>query len=133
MDGRLVRFLGKFSLEPAVSEKALTEFLSKNASTIPSDYLDFIRYSNGGEGPIGNNYLSLWQVEDIVKMNEEYETDLYAPGYLIFGSDGGGSAFAFDKKDGAIVSFQFIGMLVDDKPILMGKTFAEFLEALCIK
>jgi len=45
-------------------------------------------------------------------MNKSYGVNDYAPGLFLFGSDGGGEAFAFDARSDAkpIVSVPFIGM-----------------------
>jgi hypothetical protein len=100
---------------------------------LPDDYLEFIHESNGGEGTIGEmHYLSLWEIEELTKLNKDYDTEIYAPGYFIFGSDGGGTAYAFDKTNGNIVSFQFIGMLMEDEPQLWGNSFTAFLENLSV-
>jgi hypothetical protein len=80
--------------------------------SLPSDYLDFLRQHNGGEGFIGDNYIIFWRAEELVDFNREYEVDKYAPGILLFGSDGGGEGYGFDTQtDGMpIVSVPFIGM-----------------------
>ena len=57
-------------------------------------------------------------------------SDEFAPGYFIFGSNLGGTAYAFNKENGAIVSFEFILMFIDDEPLLIGSNFDEFLDSL---
>ena len=44
--------------------------------------------------------------------NREYEVEKYAPGILLFGSDGGGDGYGFDTRsaDMPIVCVPFIGM-----------------------
>ena len=83
---------------------------------LPQFYIDFLMNHNGGEGFVGNNYLVLWQAEDIVRYNEEYEVSKYAPGILFFGSNGGGEGYAFDcrKAYRPIVRVPFIGMSLND-------------------
>jgi hypothetical protein len=53
---------------------------------------------NGGEGFIGENYLRAWPVEDLIQSNKDYRVDEAAPGLFLFGSSGGGEAFAFDTR-----------------------------------
>lgn len=80
---------------------------------LPADYVDFLRKSNGGEGFIGENaYLILWPVEQLLEMNSAYQTQEYAPGLLLIGSDGGGEAIAFDTNspEFPVVSVPFVGM-----------------------
>jgi len=99
---------------------------------LPADYVEFLHRANGGEGFIGGNaYVILWRVEELAQMNADYEVRAYAPGLLMFGSDGGGEAFAFDTRSDAapIVSVPFVGMDVSlARP--MGRTFSEFLHQL---
>ncbi|MCW3466433.1 SMI1/KNR4 family protein [Chitinophaga nivalis] len=116
---------------PPVDPNVLTVFLSQIDFTPPVDYIDFIKQYNGAEGKIGNNqYLKLWGVEELIDLNKDYEVDLYAAGYFIFGSNLGGTAYAFNKKESSIVTFEFIGMLMDDEAIFCGANFLEFLKYL---
>ena len=62
----------------------------------PEDYLEFLKWSNGGEGYIGKNYVSLWKVEDLEVLNREYRIQTYlSKGYLGIGTDGGGICYGF--------------------------------------
>jgi hypothetical protein len=64
-------------------------------------------------------------------MNKAYQVAEYAPGLFLFGSDGGGEAFAFDTRTEAkpIVSVPFVGMeLKLARPL--GSNFKAFLEEL---
>lgn len=99
---------------------------------LPLEYVEFLKRLNGGEGFIGKSaYVILWPVDEIVSMNQAYEVQKYAPGLLIFGSDGGGEAFGFDARspECPVVQVPFVGMTWDlARP--MGATFDEFLERL---
>ncbi|WP_429045083.1 SMI1/KNR4 family protein [Chitinophaga sp. W3I9] len=82
----------------------LVPAVNPNEFTPPADYLDFIKKYNGPERAIGNNQnLKLWGIEELVKLNTYYEVDRYAPDYFIFGSDVGGTAYAFNKQNSSIV------------------------------
>ena len=62
----------------------------------PEDYLEFLKWSNGGEGYIRKNYVSLWKVEDLEVLNREYQIQTYlSKGYLGIGTDGGGICYGF--------------------------------------
>ena len=79
----------------------------------PEDYVTFLRFANGGEGFLGDNQpLILWPVEELALRNDGYHVRDYAPGLLIFGSNGGGDAYGFDTRspDWPIVELPFIGM-----------------------
>ena len=66
----------------------------------------------GGEGFLGANYIIFWKAEELSSLNREYEVDKYAPGILLFGSDGGGEGYGFDTQYAAmpVVRVPFIGM-----------------------
>ncbi|UEP38553.1 SMI1/KNR4 family protein [Burkholderia ambifaria] len=102
------------------SNQAVSDLISLIEIALPDDYLAFLKEHNGGEGFIDNDYLMLWRAEDIIAFNKEYEVVEYAPGLLLFGSNGGGEAYAFDTRDSSmrIVQVPFIGMsLADIRPI----------------
>ncbi len=62
----------------------------------PDDYLEFLKWSNGGEGCIGENYISFWKVEDLAALNAEYQIQKYlSEKFLGIGTDGGGICYGF--------------------------------------
>ena len=109
----------------------INAFSSQSGVNLPQDYTAFLRQSNGGEGLIGpNSYLILWSVEELVSLNEAYQVNEYAPGLLLFGSDGGGDAYAFNTKEcNHIVRVPFVGMDVSAVEQL-ADDFGGFLETL---
>lgn len=96
---------------------------------LPEDFVRFLQRMNGGEGMVGEIYLSLWQVEDLLRRNKAYRADEAAPGFLIFGSDGADEAFGFDLRSPtkSIVCLPFIGMDWENA-IPIAPTFTEFLD-----
>ncbi|HWV14979.1 MAG TPA: SMI1/KNR4 family protein, partial [Cellvibrio sp.] len=97
------------------SDFALQEFCSSLHFSLPNDYVEFLRRSDGGEGFVNDNYLILWKLGELKVFNEEYEVDEYAPGIFLFGSNGGGEGYGFDLRSETmkIVSIPFIGMDLD--------------------
>ena len=50
---------------------------------------EFMLGSNGGEGNIGSQYLSLWKIEDLMQLNKEYQIQKYlSKKSLVIGTDG---------------------------------------------
>ena len=99
---------------------------------LPEDYVEFLRLSNGGEGPIGEHgYARFWRVEELVERNEAYEVSERVPGLFLFGSDGGNEAFAFDTRKSPMlfVEVPFILMIYEDI-IHMSYDFEAFLKVL---
>ena len=111
------------------SEEAISS-LKCMCERLPEEYIEFLRTSNGAEGFIGNGYLSMWSAEDVVSLNQKYRVQEFAPGLLLFASDGGGTGYGFDCRTSnalPIVDVTFVGLSFDES-IPRGNTFGEFLE-----
>jgi hypothetical protein len=80
---------------------------------IPASYEAYVE-ANGAvqcfthdEGPPG--VVALWPLEELTGNNAGYGLELYAPGFVAFGSDGGGELLCFDGS-GAVFMLPAIGM-----------------------
>lgn len=106
------KLLAKFNGNPPTSASSIQKFEAEAGLSLPVDYAQFLQQADGGEGFIGNAYVILWRVGELLEMNKAYQVADYAPGLFLFGSDGGGEAFAFDthSEDKPIVSVPFVGM-----------------------
>ena len=71
------------------------------------DQIGFIEPHTLHDGDPG--YMSLWPLGDIARLNEDYNVAAFAPGFLCFGSNGGGELLAFDAA-GRICHLPAIGM-----------------------
>jgi hypothetical protein len=90
------KFYRNDSCDRNVIEKTETELMK----VFPKDYVEFLLWSNGGEGEIGENYLSLWRCEDIAQLNEDYSIQKYlTENFVAFGTNGGGECYAFDYSE----------------------------------
>jgi cell wall assembly regulator SMI1 len=121
-----------FTLNPGVSADALDTVMQALNLELPEDYRQFLRASNGGEGFLGPNYVMLWKAEQLDALNMGYNVACSAPGLLLFGSDGGGEAYAFDTRTTpwAVVQVPFVGMDDPDVAISLGRNFTEFLQTM---
>jgi hypothetical protein len=114
----------------ANKDDALRACLTLNLNP-PSDYLAALYFTNGGEGFIQQSYFRLYSIEELLSFNEAYQVKRFAPGLVIFGSNGSGEAFGFDTRQDPIeiVQIPFIPMDFQyAKPL--GKNFVGFLHAL---
>lgn len=122
--------LGSFNRNGSVPRQSVEQVEAEAGFGFDPDYVSFLTETDGGEGHIGaNSYVILWRVAELLEMNEAYEVAEYAPGLFLFGSDGGGEAYGFDRKSGRVVSVPFVGM----DPSLateIASGFRGFLEAL---
>jgi hypothetical protein len=123
--------LAKFNANPPATPSLIQQLESDTGLRLPEEYIDFLQQANGGEGFIGNSYLILWLAEELLEMNKAYEVEEYDPGLFLFGSDGGGEAYAFDTRMDSkpIVSVPFVGMELQ-LARFMASNFREFLEKL---
>lgn len=104
--------LENWKLNSRITKDVFHGVVTSLGMSLPADYVQFLQEHNGGEGFIGDNYLILWRAEEIPQFNREYEVDKYAPGIILFGSDGGGEGYGFDSREKGmpIVRVPFIGM-----------------------
>jgi hypothetical protein len=121
-----------FNLRTPASAAEIGELQTQLPAGISSDYLEFLLIGNGGCGEVGSgDYAMFWGSDEILKFNLEYETNTHAPGLILFGSNGGLEAFAFDSSHGTVTIgiVPFVGLsLVEYRP--MAQSFCEFLELL---
>lgn len=114
-----------------VLNKTIVDVQSKLNCNFPEGYVEFMENSNGAAGFIGGSYLLLWKIEEIIPLNNAAGVDEFVPGFILFGSDGGGEAYAFDTRDDItkLVQVPFVGMEYKEA-IILGETFFDFLNYL---
>lgn len=131
MDTHIQQYLKSLELNKPADPNVVRKVEDQLGFQFPEEYVKFLLHSNGGEGPIGDNYLQLWGVEELIEDNEAYSVEEFAPGLWIIGSDGGDTAYCLDtrSKEMPFVSMPFIGMDLDEVESC-GSTFKEFLDFL---
>lgn len=76
----------------------------------PSEYLAYLEKGSDVASTKGEpGFFQLWHPDEVEELNESYRVAEYAPGFLGFGSDGGGEMLAFDAA-GAVFKIPFVGM-----------------------
>jgi hypothetical protein len=120
---------GEFSLNGPADELELEAAEKQFGKALPEDFKAFLLEHDGGEGFLGEHYFVLWRVCELVPFNRDYEVADYAPGLIVFGSDGGGEGYGFDTRayPYPVVIVPFIGMSLEDS-ILVGDSFTDLLE-----
>lgn len=79
---------------------------------LPRAYLDYFAQDRPTEAFLSCDfpgYMALWPTDKVTQYNAEYGVPEYAPGFLCFGTNGGGELLAFDQS-GAVVCLPAIGM-----------------------
>ena len=131
MSNAIEGLLAYMKNRPGASEASLHDLVEKSWVVLPEWYLDLLRISNGAEGSVGSSYLGIWPAEEVIGNNDECCAQRFFPGMLLFGSDMGGVAYAFDGREGksSIVEFPFISSFPEDV-ISRGDTVDDFLQFL---
>lgn len=115
MDTEIQHLASDLELNLGVEKDKIEEVQRALELLLPHEYVDWMLFSNGGEGSIGESYLALWSIEEIILLNEDYEVNKFASGLLLFGSDGGDTTYAFDTRAETfpVVEVPFIGMSLE--------------------
>jgi len=111
---------------PTVQE--VEEFLGQIDFSLPKGFIEFFKESNGADIITDESYTLLWALTDMIQLNKDYSVEEYAPGFFIFGSDGGDTAYAIEKNTSGIYEMPFIGMSKEEA-VFKNKTFIEFIES----
>ncbi len=127
----ILYYLDKENLQSPATKEQIEITQEKMGILLPAEYVDFLLKSNGYEGSIGESYVAIWNIEELITLNDAYEVKEFAPHLILIGSDGGGEAYGFDtrSKEFPIINTQFIGMGMEDE-IVLGHSFNEFIETL---
>ena len=109
------------------TEKEMEDFLKSVYFPLPVGFIDFFKEANGADIISGDNYILLWPLTQMVQLNKDYNVDEFAPGFFLFGSDGGDTAYAIEKTSGDIYEMPFIGMS-QEEAVFKSKTLNGLME-----
>ena len=96
--------------------------------TLPDEY---VRYC-AGDGPkegglsVEPGWFQLWAPAELEQLNCDYHVQEFVPGFLGFGSNGGGELLAFDSH-GRVFMIPFVPMSAEDAKLVAG-SWAEFAD-----
>jgi hypothetical protein len=78
---------------------------------LPGDYIAYLEGDGAAEALTEGQpgYFALWHPDEIEANNRDLHVAACAPGFLCFGSDGGGELLAFDAS-GAVFMLPTVGM-----------------------
>ena len=130
MDELIQRIKPRWYGRPGATDEAIRAAEAQLGITFPSDYCEFLTWSNGGEGQVGDDYLSLWPIEEAPQLNEDYQIGKYLPNVIGIGSDGGGECYALDYRRGGedppLVQVPF-GDLEAESVTFLGRSLSSWL------
>ena len=85
------------------SETEIAQLAAQAKLPLPTEYVELLRHSNGGEGPLALAplYLQLYSAKDCIELfhNDQQLREEF-PSFLFFGSNGGIELIAFDLRSG---------------------------------
>lgn len=87
----------------SASEAEIDLLKSKARAELPVEYLELLRFSNGGEGPLALPplWFQLYAVNDCIDLCHSSKHVLEQfPTFMFFGSNGGLESLAFDLRGG---------------------------------
>src|SRR5258708_17677217 len=110
------------------STESLGALQNELLTQLPRGFAEFLLHSNRAEGAICKGYVILWCAERIAKLNEAYAVQEFAPGLLLFGTDGGNMGYGFDIRSDSttVVETPLVGMDWSETRTV-ASDFAEFL------
>jgi len=112
---------------PSPSNDDMEVFLEAAKFELPQGFIDFYKEANGAIIITDDEYIVLWPLTDLFKLNADYNVAMYAPEFFIFGSDGGDTAYAIKKDTGYIFEIPFIGMSMEES-IFRSKNLNGFIK-----
>ena len=99
---------------------------------LPDDYKIFALNYLAFEAFIGQEFVVLWDFDNLIEMNTAFQLSDYLPKTLGIGSNGSGEYIAIEQTEDdnlRIVLSPFIGINREDH-IEIGQSFSDFLERL---
>ena len=117
-----------------VDSKDITVIEERLNASFPQDYITLLKRSNGGEGYVGENYISLWKVEDLPALNEEYQIQKYlSEKFLGIGTDGGGICYGFCLDKNYSIFKCPLGDLDINEVVIVAKSTKDFFKKAMIE
>lgn len=113
------------------NEIEITEIEKKLAVKFPTDYIELLKWSNGGEAKIGSAYFSIWPIQDIPHRNISASISKYMTNKFIgIGTNGGDECYALDYTINATPDFAIVplGDLGHESKFIISSTLTEGIQ-----
>lgn len=116
---------------PAPNDSGLPELESEMSFKLPEDYKDFLTRYCGDEKFFGENYVCLWDKDDVLIQNRNYQIPEFLPGAIGIGTNGAGELYALltTRYGHQVIKTPFISMEPIDHHEV-GMSFSDFLQKL---
>jgi cell wall assembly regulator SMI1 len=99
---------------------------------LPNDYKDFLLGHGGYETQMGEEYIKLWDKDDLLSLNQDYRIFENLPGTIGIGDNGAGEFIGIEKLDEGELRIVLTPFIDLDKQfhIEIGNSFTDFLSRL---
>ncbi len=122
------RYFSEFEFNNIVAPTNVKEVMGV---PLPTDYLEFMKKYNGGEGSLGNGaWLRLNNLDELEELTLGYEIQQVLPEHCLIGTDGGGTLIGVDKLGNYFI-IDCISIDPNDK-VIIGNSFEEFIKKIHI-
>lgn len=116
-------------------QKAADALIAASDTELPSDYLAFLAYSNGGQGSLSVHplWLVLYPAKLVTDLLNDATRRLTFHSVLTIGSNGAGESIAFDFRPGAafgIVYFDSANTDLQESVVPLAASFTQLLTKL---
>lgn len=118
--------------KPGASLKEMDALRRASPVELPESYFQLLAFSNGGEGPLSVEpfYFVLDELQYTVDGIAQNRYEEFFPGFVVFGSNGGGAYVAFDIRGSApwpIVHIDMCNIDLEESVWPLAKDFDLFL------
>ncbi len=118
---------------PKATEASLARLVAASPIELPSEYLRFLAYSNGGEGPLGLQpyYFQIDSADEAALALEDHRHEEFFPGFVIIGSSGGGEYVGLDVRGSSpwpVVALDMTNSNLDESVLVIASSFAAFID-----
>ncbi|MDT5060472.1 MAG: hypothetical protein QOH63_931 [Acidobacteriota bacterium] len=122
-----------WSGNPPATEESILRLVQSCKVKLPDEYLDLLRFSNGGEGDLALPPLLfvLFDVDEILEMLEDSFYREEFPDFLFFGGNGGLEKIAFDVRKGVPYPIVTVDPIAgSESAVEIAPNMAQFIEAI---
>jgi len=98
---------------------------------LPNDYKTFALNYQEFEGLIGEQYVRLWDFDEVIEMNIDYRIFEHLTNTLAIGGNGGGEYIAIEQLNDNSLRIVLSPFLIEEEAhVEIGISFTDFLERL---
>jgi hypothetical protein len=96
---RAIRLLEqRWRLRPGATAREVHRAAATLGVVFPDDYVEIMTWSDGGDFELGEKYLRLWNIREVVERNSALDVQSNLPGTVAIGSDASDMLYLLDYR-----------------------------------